>query len=301
MTHFPNYQLDTTLTPLAPFDFRLSTAFIGEFEPTQHEQQVGADTLTKAVMIDGQTLVFRLHSVGTIDVPRIEATLFSDQPISEQLRAATLDRIRFYLSLDDNLLGFYSLAPKGDPFRNVIQKLYGYHQVKFLTPFENACWPILTQRNRIPLARKMKDAIIEKYGGKLTVDGAIYTAFPEAMTLANVEHETLAGLIGHDQKAAYLLAAAHAFSTVDETFLRTGDYDAVSEWLLNIKGIGAWSATFVLIRGLGRMERPAAEKMLLAAASNCYQRTLTEADLLQLASRYGAYQGYWAHYLRAAA
>lgn len=296
MTH----TISGNLIPCAPFDFTQSTRFIGEFEPTQNEQQVAAKSMTKAVMLNGQTIVFRVHAIGTIDAPGMEYTLDSDRPISEVTQTAVEDRIRFYLGLDDDLRMFYALAPKSDPFQAVIHKLYGYHQVKFLTPFENICWAILTQRNRIPAARKMKDALVEKYGGKLTVDGVTYHAFPEAVTLAEADQETLAALIEHNQKAQYLLAAACAFSTVDEAFLRTGDYDAVSEWLLNIKGVGAWSALFVMIRGLGRMERAPVEKMLVGAASACYHRSVQENELTALAKPYGTYQGYWAHYLRAA-
>ena len=41
---------------------------------------------------------------------------------------------------------------------------------------------------------------------------------------------------------------------VDEQWLRAAPYDEVHDWLTDIKGIGDWSANFVMIRGLGRME-----------------------------------------------
>ncbi len=75
------------------------------------------------------------------------------------------------------------------------------------------------------------------------------------------------------------------------------------DWLLAIDGVGPWSANFVLIRGLGRMDTVATpEKELLAAARNVYDADIAPDALLHLARDvYGANAGYWAFYLRNAA
>jgi DNA-3-methyladenine glycosylase II len=88
---------------------------------------------------------------------------------------------------------------------------------------------------------------------------------------------------------------------VDERWLRAGDYDAVEAWLRAIPGIGAWSAAFVLIRGLGRMERIAPNEPLLKAAAHAYGEPITPARFQELAARYGETAGYWAFYLRTGA
>ncbi|MGE5333186.1 MAG: DNA-3-methyladenine glycosylase 2 family protein, partial [Nitrososphaerota archaeon] len=74
----------------------------------------------------------------------------------------------------------------------------------------------------------------------------------------------------------------------------------VREWLLAIDGIGAWSASFVLIRGLGRMDAVATpEKELLASARGVYGPETSSEALTYLAQQvYGHYAGYWAYYLR---
>jgi len=73
----------------------------------------------------------------------------------------------------------------------------------------------------------------------------------------------------------------------------------VRDQLLGLPGIGPWSATFVLIRGLGRMEHAPPDKELLRAATRVYGHTGDEHELARLAAPYGPWQGYWAHYLRA--
>jgi DNA-3-methyladenine glycosylase II len=105
------------------------------------------------------------------------------------------------------------------------------------------------------------------------------------------------------RRAEYLQAVSIAFSGADEHWLRTAPYAEVAAWLRGINGIGAWSAGFILLRGLGRTDQlPSGEARLSAAASKIYGqgRTLSDQSIHDIASRYGIWQGYWAHYLRVA-
>lgn len=294
-----------TLQPTAPFDFRQSLAFIGEFTPTQTEQALDSQTLTKGVRILGQTVVFRVQNAGTVAAPALTCTIYADQPITTGLIAAVADRVRFFLSLDDDLTPFYALGEQDAPFVRVIKQLYGYHQVKFLTPFENTCWAILTQRTPIPVAKGIKQRLTEAYGGALLVDGAPFWAFPTAQDFQAGDPATLLTLVGNERKVAYLTSAIAAFHQIDEAWLRTGPYAEVNAWLRAIKGVGEWSALFVLIRGLGRGNQALptdAESNFTQEMRKAAERIygpLTLAQLQALATRYSDWQGYWGHYLRA--
>jgi DNA-3-methyladenine glycosylase II len=110
-------------------------------------------------------------------------------------------------------------------------------------------------------------------------------------------------VIRNDRRTEYLIAIARAFSEVDEEFLKSAPDEEVEMWLRNIKGIGEWSATFIMVRGLGRMENvPLTETRLIEAASKVYGRgeELSRNDLKRLTDKYGPWQGYWAHYIRVA-
>ena len=222
--------------------------------PTKQEQTISSHTLTKAISIDGQSIVFQIISIGTIEDPKLEYTLFSAEPTTEETQNAVVERMRFFLSLKDALQPFYRIAREDSDFAPIIELLYGYHQVKFLTPFENACWAVLTQRNPMKMAQKTKQALIERYGNQLEVNGIVYWAFPEAIKIAMADYEDILKLIRNDRRAEYLIATARAFSEADEEFLKTAPDEEVEAWLRNIKGIGEWSATFIMVRGLGRME-----------------------------------------------
>jgi DNA-3-methyladenine glycosylase II len=286
------------LNAVPPFDFSKTLSFLSAFKPIHDEQIISKQTFTKAVSIQGRPVVFQVTSVGTVDAPELEYTLYAAQPIAEEIKMAAVDRIRFFLSLDDDLRPFYELGRKDAIFAPVMEQLYGYHQLKFLTPFENACWAVLSQRNPMNMSQKMKRAITERYGPQLKVEGILYRAFPEAPELAAADPDTLRQTVRNERKAEQVANVARAFSKADEHFLRTAPYDEVEAWLLGIKGIGAWSANFIMLRGLGRMDKvPDSEKRLLEVIEQRYgpgQR----ANLAEVAAPYGPWQGYWAHYLR---
>ena len=295
------YTESGTLIPTPPFNFDKSLNFLGAFMPTRQEQTISSHTLTKAISIDEQTIVFQLISMGTTENSQLEYTLFSPEPITEETQNTVVERMTFFLSLKDDLQPFYRIGQEDADFSPIIELLYGYHQVKFLTPFENACWAVLTQRNPMKIAQKTKQALIEKYGNHLEVNENVYSAFPEPIQIAVVDESELLKVIRNDQRTEYLIATARAFSEVNEEFLKTAPDEEVEAWLRNIKGIGEWSATFIMVRGLGRMEYiPLTETRLLEAASKVYGHgeELSREDLKRLAERYGSWQGYWAHYLR---
>jgi DNA-3-methyladenine glycosylase II len=290
-----------TLQPQAPFNFDCSLAFLGEFPAMHGEQQVADRALAKAVSIDGQAVVFSVRSTGTVEAPQMAFTLYAAQPISVKLEQAAADRIAFFLSLNDDLRPFYAIGEQDAAFTPLMKRWYGYHQVKFLTPFEHACWAILGQRIPMAVAQSIKAQIAEQFGAALEVEGVTYHAFPEPARLLSAA-DRLPEVVHHGRKAEYLLAAAQAFDNVDEQWLRHAPADEVEAWLLKIKGIGAWSARFVMIRGLGRMDRLSiGEQRFLEAVRERYGKDLTEAQIRAIGARYGAYQGYWAYYLRSAA
>jgi DNA-3-methyladenine glycosylase II len=295
------YQTHGALSAISPFDFSHSLHFLEQFTPAMGQQTTDDGILTRAFSQGGVCIAFRVWSTGTITQPQLGYTLFSEAELTGDIRNEAVDYIAFFLSLSDDLTPFYEIGRDDPAFAPVIERLYGYHQVKFPTPFENTVWAILSQRNMMSLSEKMKQAMTERYGSAIELDGTLYRAFPEPAQLAGVYLDELAAVIRHGPKAESILDAAHAFASMDPAFLREADYDDVYRWLRQIRGIGDWSATFILLRGLGRMEHlPRGEKRVLEAASRVYRQPMNQESLERLGQRYGPWQGYWAHYLRVA-
>lgn len=225
------------LTARAPFDFAKSMAFASVFVPGAGDVSCDGSRLRKAFEIEGACVLVTVYSV---DESTLDVWLDADCELTEAQCNAAYDAISLYLSLDDDIPPYPGAS--------------GFHQVKFATPFESVCWAILTQRLAMPLAKKIKDRMRDRFGTSIVRDGFVYRAFPSPHRLMSASEDELAQLGVPQMKRRYLRSAIDAFIRVDEHWLRTAPVADVRAWLRAISGIGEWSAKLVLVRGLGRMD-----------------------------------------------
>src|SRR5439155_18655243 len=98
------------LTPKPPFDFAKSLDFLGAFTPMRDDHKIEEQSLTRAVAVGGQTVVFKIRSTGLIKNPRLKYTLYSERPLSAGLRDAVTARIGVLLGLPHDLAPFYRIG-----------------------------------------------------------------------------------------------------------------------------------------------------------------------------------------------
>ncbi len=256
--------------------------------------------------------------------PYLNYTLFADESVSidletdeletvdletvdletDELESDFTDRLGSMLGLTDTLAPFYALAQQDPKFMPILKSLFGYHPVRFQSGFEAAVWAILSQRNRMATARNMYRSLVRSFGHMAEVDGIECWAFPEPEELAGCSEGDLAMVARNLRRGEFLIDAARAFAMVPPGFLASAKFEEVEAWLRGINGIGPWSASFVLWRGLGRSQTvPLPDRAFLDAASRVYGggTTLSDAEVMSIARRYHPWQGYWAHYLRVGA
>jgi DNA-3-methyladenine glycosylase II len=160
---------------------------------------------------------------------------------------------------------------------------------------------MLSARNGYRNAKSAQKRLLTRFGSSLTVNGARYVAFPSAADLLAAFGQELLDIARQDYRVRFLESAIHAFVHVDEAWLHSAPYDDVYAWLRGIHGVGEWTASFIMIRSLGRMERLIApEQTLIEIVARRYGVEATAKAVSKLAARYGQQQAYWAHYLRAA-
>jgi DNA-3-methyladenine glycosylase II len=282
--------------PVQPFDFSLSLAFVRGFSPMSGEQVVTWSSLTKAVSCAGRAFAFRVHQAGGDQVLDVE--VLPEGATGEVEQGLVLDRVREILSTEDDLGAFYAQASADRAMAPVVRRLRGLHQVKFPTAFEAACWGLLNQRIGLAAARTMKDRLVQRVGARVVVEGVEHRAFPEPAAVVALGHNELARLLPGGRRAEAVLAAAHAFASVDDSFLREAPLDRVRDWLRAIHGVGPFTSSLVLYRGLGRFDGAAAiSPRFVQAAKALYGRRLSAVDVQAIAESYGAWGGHWMLYV----
>lgn len=309
-TKNPQATIQGILAVVPPFDFGKSLEYLRVFPPTATDQAVSEDSFIKAFQVQGRTLVASVSAPG--EVPGVTSgegsgqaqlsyTVYSNKTISDEIESDFVDRVSSMLSLSQDLMPFYEIVGRDPLFQPVLQSLFGYHPVRFQSGFEAAVWAVLSQRNRMATARNMYRNLVRSFGHSIELDGMTFWAFPEPHELAGCSEGDLAMVARNLRRGEFLIDTAQAFAMVPPDFLAAADFEEVEEWLRGINGIGPWSASFVLWRGLGRSQTvPLPDRAFLDAASRVYGggTTLSDAEVLRIARRYHPWQGYWAHYLR---
>jgi len=290
------HEVTATVEPAQPYSLRMSSSFLCRFPATLGEQIAEPNQMVKAWRIEQETVA---ADVSQLASGALRVRLVSNGTLSEAVIERALDRVGFYLSLDDEIAEFYALAESDPDMMPLIERARGYHQVKIPSPIEHLCWAILVQRVPMPLAKKMKATIVGEFSNVIDVDGTQLVAFPSVDQLGSLSEQDWLRLTGNARKSKYLFGSVQRIAGVDEQFLRTGPFEEVEKFLLSLPGIGPWSASFLMVRGLGRMERMPADPEALRAASRAYGRPIDEGEFDRIAEHYGEWRGYWGHYLRA--
>jgi DNA-3-methyladenine glycosylase II len=280
-----------TLPARQPFDLRTSIRFLAGFGACRGDQVMTEDSITKAVAVDGQAYVFQVtpHPDG------VAYRLHSDRPIVDA--GPVLAKISDYLSLSDDLAGFYAQAAGDHPdYARLAQAMHGFHHVRFLTLAEVGVWAVLTQRTPQPVSLSHKRRIVEQFGRPISYDGMEFRAFPELTDLQGVSAAEWAAIVRNERKGRYLANLVAGLLDIGEDYLRTASYVQADRALRAITGVGEFSAGMILLRGLGRMDQVPLDMPAFAdAITEVYG---PDYDHQKLRARYGANLGYWAYYLR---
>ena len=259
-----------------------------------------------AARLEGQTIGFQVWADGDTDAPALTCELHAEDSVTGHTAAPSWTASAPG-SGQPTMPPFYALADADPPFMRVVQQLYGYHQVRFFTPFENTCWAVLGQRTPMSVAQAAKRGLMTRYAGTVTVNGQQFLAFPEPADLAAASLDELSDIVSSARKAERLHRIAQVFKQTSPAALDAMSTDDLGTWLRELPGIGPWSEMFILLRGFAAADAPlqigaaaAFDRELLTAARRVYGANLTEHRLAEIIERYDGWRGIWGHYLRVA-
>ena len=135
-----------------------------------------------------------------------------------------------------------------------------------------------------PVITAMADSMV--YGDSLTVDGQRYPLFPEPAVLSAASEVRLRELQFSRQKIDYILRLSDAVASgsLDFVALATLPPDEALRELMTLRGIGRWTAEYLLLRGFGHRDAfPAGDSGLRRAVGQWYGlgRLATEDEVRQ--------------------
>ena len=163
------------------------------------------------------------------------------------------DYVMEWFDLHRNIEPFYQLLKKHHLLSILSTKYFGSRIISIPNLFEAICWAIIGQQINLTFAYKLKRLLVEKYGEKEKIDNQNYYTFPTPEILAKANRNDLIEMKFSRQKIDYLMNISNAF--IDKQISREilsncKTKDERVEKLTTIKGIGIWSANYVLMKSM---------------------------------------------------
>jgi DNA-3-methyladenine glycosylase II len=193
-----------------------------------------------------------------------------------------------------------------DPLMSRLEAAHrGLRLARWATLFEALLNSILLQQIATSVAWTFRRRVVERFGERLAVAGGEFYAFPlpSAIARASVEELRALGLSGAKAQGIIDLARAVESGALDGDALAREDNETVIARLSSLRGVGRWTAEWVLMLHFGRTDVFAAADLFLRGAFVKYYNggePLSEREIRARArGRWGAWGSYVALYLLA--
>ncbi|WJH35671.1 DNA-3-methyladenine glycosylase [Paenibacillus sp. CC-CFT747] len=232
----------------------------------------------------------------------LELTFGEGAPRPSWPLSQAVSYIREWLDGDTDLRPFYRMAENDGLLGPLTRRYRGLRIIGAPDLFEALCWAVTGQQINLPFAYTLKRRLVESFGRSLEAGGWRHWLFPQPEELADVPAEALKALQFTGRKAEYLLEIARLMADGElskEGLLALGFTEAERR-LLAIRGIGAWTAHYAMMRCL---RHPAAFPIGDAGLHNALKQQLglnrkpPEEEIRRIFSPWSGWEAYAVFYL----
>ncbi|MEK3727071.1 MULTISPECIES: DNA glycosylase [unclassified Lysinibacillus] len=240
---------DIVITLPTIFDMNANLGYLTR-EKNECMYEIENNIMTKVITIGKiQSLV----QISIINNKQMVIQFLNDsKPIEKWKRQEIVTYIHEWFDLDNDLTSFYEMA-KADPLLKIpVQKFYGLRVIGIPDLFEALCWGVLGQQINLAFAYTLKRQFVEKFGDFIEWNGKKYWVFPSYERIAQLTPADLANIKMTVKKSEYIIGIAKLMASgeLSREKLMEMDFKDAEKSLMKIRGIGPWTANYVLMRCL---------------------------------------------------
>ncbi|MEC2199369.1 DNA-3-methyladenine glycosidase II [Bacillus subtilis] len=231
------------------FDMNANLGYLTR-EKNECMYEIENNIITKVIAI-GE--IRSLVQVSVINNKQMIVQFLNDsRPVEQWKREEIVKYIHEWFDLDNDLTPFYELA-KADPLLKMpARKFYGLRVIGIPDLFEALCWGVLGQQINLAFAYSLKKQFVEAFGDSIEWNGKKYWVFPPYERIARLTPTDLADIKMTVKKSEYIIGIARLMASGElsrEKLMKMNFKDAEKN-LIKIRGIGPWTANYVLMRCL---------------------------------------------------
>ena len=243
--NWKNHDSYIELYPPKEFDFEQCLDFLAR-DAQEMLHKIKDGNLIKLLKIDEEMILCKIEA----EHKAIKVEFLSGKP-SYEGREEIAKYIWEWFDLDQNLEEFYSIASEDKILSPLVKRYYGLRIVGMPDLFESLVWAIIGQQINLNFAYTLKKRFVQDFGENIVFENETYWVFPSYDKIAQIEVEELRNHQFTTRKAEYIIGIAKAMTTNEiskEALLNQHDFEKIKQSLMALRGVGAWSADYVLMK-----------------------------------------------------
>jgi DNA-3-methyladenine glycosylase II len=243
-------RLTFSIAPVAPFRLDLTAWALRRRRQNVIDRWDGT-TYRRVLPFGDMPIEAAVMQSGPCDAPRLQVTL-RGPGLCPEFKEQAKPLIEKMLGLRVDLAPFYRMARHDKKLLLLVEKFRGVKPPRFPTIFETLANAFACQQLSLTVGLGMLSRLACACGLSLKQEGETSYAFPRPEDLLELAPGAIRELGFSDNKTRAFLELANNIVSGRINFdaLEKMDNEAVVASLLELRGVGRWTAEYVLLRGL---------------------------------------------------
>ena len=247
-------QRSFSISPVPPFRLDL-TAWALRRRPENAIDRWDGTTYQRVLMIGRQAVDVAVRQCGGPEKPHLEVELTGSRLSVQQEDFGRMSIERMF-GVHRDLAPFYRLAKRDPRLQLLADEFRGLKPPQFPTMFEAVANGIACQQLSLLVGILLLSRLAHAVGKMSANPQDASHAFPDPIDLHELTAQSLKALGFSTNKSQALVDVSSGIRvrSLDLESLIHVDNQSAIEQLMKLKGVGRWTAEYVLLRGLGRLD-----------------------------------------------